>query len=326
MKNEWKYGVTSENELFVIPPKEIAKTTPKTLFKYYALNEHSLEVIEEKKIYASYPKILNDPFDCYHELIDFDDPGAIADFIAPIINEAEFKEQFKKDPLSFKKFCSNNFQIMFYKRIGIFSLTELPNNLLMWSYYNNHQGFCVEYDYKAFPFKFHGPFQINYSNTYKSMSIKEGWPKCLLYQASIKSNLWSHEEEWRILPETGNKEGMEVKGIDVLKGMNGSAERNFPITPECIKKVILGNRFIDNSNEFYPNGDNMNVRLKVDTKSNKKFTEDRNRLIKATLALGIPIEIMFRDKNSFSFHNVPIEVEIKSKTEWTLRKAKRNLT
>lgn len=53
-------------------------------------------------------------------------------------------------------------------------MTSDATNILMWSYYSNHQGFMIEFDITKFTtFKYHGPFPINYQDPIEAISLKE---------------------------------------------------------------------------------------------------------------------------------------------------------
>lgn len=56
--DNWIYRVTDAHEYEVIPPVDVRRKKPETLFKYYSLNEHSLEVLEKLEIFTSHPKLL----------------------------------------------------------------------------------------------------------------------------------------------------------------------------------------------------------------------------------------------------------------------------
>lgn len=245
---------------------------------------------------------MNDPFDTHDSLIAFDDKESIRTFLGPTLEESEIKKAFENKIDSLKGLVQYNFRTVLYGRIGIYSMTEKSSNLLMWSYYTSHKGFCIEFDYNKFPFKFHGPFQINYSENFVPISIKNGGNICMLYQAILKAIDWEHEQEWRILPEREGTKPMELRALDALKDLSEVTNRNFPITKESIVKIILGNQFFDNDNELVPSEEV----LKVSLKTNLSF---KNRLLNAIEKLSIPLEIIFRNEPQFGFRTEPIYIE-----------------
>ena len=117
--------------------------------------------------------------------------------------------------------------------LGVLSLSETPDNLLMWAYYAKyHQGYCLEFSTQD-----ENPLtkenylnnsqytqKVNYNNeypTYKTLNImdanKDDLAKKLLFH---KSEEWQHEKEWRVLVHDGGK--------------------SFPY-PSKLTAVILGN-------------------------------------------------------------------------------------
>lgn len=300
--DNWTYRVTDDYNLDVIPPEDVIKAKPNTLYKYYSLSEYSLQVLENLEIFASHPKLLNDPFDTHDSLILFDDKEAIKTFLGPALEKPEIKHAFDNDIKSLKGFVQYNFRTVLYGRLGIYSLTEKPINLLMWSYYTRHKGFCIEFDYKNFPFKFHGPFQVKYSEGFTPISIKNGGHICMLHQAILKAQDWQHEQEWRLLPERTGTKPMELRALDALKDFSDVTNRNFSIKKENIVKIILGNQFFDNDNELTPTAEG----LKVSLKTNIDF---KNRLINAIHKLNTQVEIVFRNEPQFGFRTEPISIE-----------------
>lgn len=300
--DNWIFRITDTNELEVIPPKEVRKEKPVTLFKYYFLNEYSLKVLEELEIFASHPKLLNDPFDSHDALIAFDDKESIKTYLGPTLGEPEIKHAFENDISSLIGFVQYNFRAVLYGRLGIYSMTEKPENLLMWSYYTGHKGFCLELDYKNFPFKFHGPFQVKYSESFTPLSIKNGGYICMLHQALLKAQDWIHEQEWRLLPEREGAKLMELRELDTLKDLSELTNRNFPIKKENISRIILGNQFFDNDNELTPTQEGLIVTLKTNV-------DFKNRLINAAEKNETQVEIIFRNEPKFGFRTEPIIIE-----------------
>jgi hypothetical protein len=132
---------------------------------------------------------------------------------------------------------------------GVISLTESPDNLLMWSHYaEDHQGIVIELDIdKLDPFQLFNVAHIatssdamfdkvnyrkkrSYDGSFRATSVKE---ISKLYYLT-KSDEWMYEKEWRyIIPftsanrvfvDTKNEEGMALikqKGVDSPKIENG---------------------------------------------------------------------------------------------------------
>ena len=123
-------------------------------------------------------------------------------------------------------------------RWGLYCLSAVPNNILMWAHYANaHQGFCLQFlneQSQRFRVKPHpgergetpeflGPVPVRYSKQYpvvnfirdKRMTV--GIKTCL-----TKARQWKYEQEWRI--------------VDI----NGQGPHQF--LPQCLTGVIFGCR------------------------------------------------------------------------------------
>jgi hypothetical protein len=163
--------------------------------------------------------------------------------------------------------------------IGILSLAEESNNILMWSHYSeDHTGFVIEFDEEHSYFKptfseanNNGPLimqKVRYSigrperpviNSLKDFEDDSSW-------YSAKSAEWQYENEWRMirplkhadvclrLENNANKyvrlrkprqekpwENIQVLE-EVLRPERGRYIYLFSIPPDCIKAVILGCR------------------------------------------------------------------------------------
>lgn len=238
----WKY-IFDGTGFDIIPNEETDK--PEILFKLYGLNQYSFDSLINQYVYATHPSQLNDIFDCNEELLDFDDIEVIKVFLGDSMPESEINKLIKEDFESLKTFVQRNFREKIYRKWGVFSMTGNPNNILMWSYYGNHNGFCIEFDISKFPFKYYGPFPINYQPQIEALSIKQiGVQIGVLVQSNIKDEIWKHENEWRLMIAAPDGKDMFSPNFEILKGLGGHNRKfNYPI--EAIKSITLGNRFFD---------------------------------------------------------------------------------
>lgn len=247
-KYDWTYVVKNEKgkRVFEIIDKE--KTAkPASLFKLYSLNENAVSSLTEKYIYATHPHQFNDIFDCFEQLIDFDDDEFVYEYLKKVHQNELTDEQLKAKITARKADASisaqRNAREDFYREIGVFSMTSNVYSLLMWSYYTNHQGFFIEFDYPQFPFKFHGPFPLNYQENISPVSLKEcGIDLAMLLQTNLKYIGWQHENEWRLLVESD--EPMYSPSFEEIKALGG-ADRKFNYPINAIKSVGFGNRFFE---------------------------------------------------------------------------------
>jgi hypothetical protein len=257
----WKY-IFDGTGFDIIPNEETDK--PVILYKLYGLNQYSFDSLINQYIYATHPSQLNDIFDCNEELLDFDDIKAIKVFLGDSMPESEIDKLIKDDFESLKTFVQRNFREKIYRKWGVFSMTGNPNSVLMWSYYCNHNGFWIEFDISKFPFKYYGPFPINYQPKIEALSIKQiGVQIGVLAQSNLKDEIWKHENEWRLMIAAPDGKDMFSPNFEILKRLGGHNRKfNYPL--EAIKSIALGNRFFD-PDEIHEID---NMTLEINLKSN----------------------------------------------------------
>lgn len=245
----WIYRFNESDRVtpFEVIPKD-KYPIPETLSKFYALNDFSLDALLNGYIYASHPSEFNDFYDCHEELIIYDDDRFISHFFSPVQSKIELEQLLQEKKPELLRDTQKLFRDIMYRKFGIFSLTSDPNNILMWSYYTKHEGFLIEFDYKAFPFKFFGAFPINYQEEVQPIKISDcsgsvGIP--ILYQTNIKHKGWEHESEWRLLIDA-EKEVLFSPEPRQFANMEGK-ERKFQYPVQLVKSIALGIRFINPS-------------------------------------------------------------------------------
>ena len=221
------------------------KKVPETFFKYYGLNEYSVDALTNLYIYVSDPIELNDSLDCSKELIDFDDETAMETLDTELY--AELVKQIPEKKLR-QDILKDAYQALIYKKCGIFSMTTTPYNTKMWSMYTANRGFCVEFVVDNFPFKYYGPFPINYCKGLQTMKVSEfDIPTLMAYQSNVKKECWKDENEWRLIVPSPD-------GFDFLSMGEEGAIYNFPSDierkmkyPLCaISAVGLAEKFFEN--------------------------------------------------------------------------------
>lgn len=121
---------------------------------------------------------------------------------------------------------------------GVLSLSEKPDNLLMWSHYAlNHTGFVIAVNEKHSVFNERRSVNDEFNHLRKVVYSKKK-PKPTLEQISgielllSKSLDWSYEQEWRI-----------VKPVDDATAMGTALSHDvylFPLPPDAIEGIILG--------------------------------------------------------------------------------------
>lgn len=125
-----------------------------------------------------------------------------------------------------------------YNHIGILSLSETSNNLLMWAHYaGGHTGFVLEFDSSHDFFEtndsvtgFAKPIPVEYNLERPRAQIDEPDLSEIFF---IKGSPWKYEREWRYLKY--------LNDADVrCKDLNNLDANLFRLPPKCIVSIILG--------------------------------------------------------------------------------------
>jgi hypothetical protein len=124
--------------------------------------------------------------------------------------------------------------------LGVLSLCEVPDSLLMWAHYGaSHTGFVLELDPTHSYFnarrtaqdEFGHLRQVLYRDTRPSANLIDlDGPEIFL----VKSKEWSYEREWRVL--------RPLKDAQDIVNVNSEDIHLFQLPADSIKAVILGTR------------------------------------------------------------------------------------
>lgn len=133
------------------------------------------------------------------------------------------------------------------RKIGILSLTEKPDNLLMWAHYaDSHQGFVVEFDesHSFFTEKLrsHDALRqlrkITYSRHRPNLTLSSVENIDVLL---TKSDDWEYEQEWRMI--------LPLEECDKRIPQNPYEICLFLFPPDVVKSVIMGCRISPESKD-----------------------------------------------------------------------------
>lgn len=260
----WLYRTENGDDFSVIPNPVEQYIYPEHLYKYFALNDNSISALENEYLFAADRWLLNDPYDCHSNIIDWDEFNIeqkvkLSEFYKKYIaeNAPKNSELFKMIDKSFKNFNIELKQLIvqdyypqivsifsseFYKNNGIISLTTNNNNGLMWAHYSKNEGFLIEYDYSKFSYRNSRPFPINYVNENALPQYKSETFSILMFvfQCLQKSKMWAYESEWRIIPRKDENMKLSISGENL-------DSRKFSVDG-AIKSITLGSRFFDVNN------------------------------------------------------------------------------
>jgi len=202
---------------------------PNTLFKYRDWsNRNHRKLISKQEIYLPRPSDFNDPFDgnipvrwdlmtyeeCFEKNLEFiniqhkdKDQKLVREYAKKVTDEKTLwhPDKIKKErPEQLAKWNSI---------IGLFSLSSIPDNILMWSHYSkNHTGFVVGFDVESLlidnQFEYIEP--INYQPDYPTISGLSDTTEQFYKKFFSKSDLWKYEKEWRITKNHIDKRVIQI--------------------------------------------------------------------------------------------------------------------
>ncbi len=321
-RNGWKFSVSKQGRFLVVPTQADLIHQPNYLFKYYALNDNSVDALLKHYFFGPQPEHLNDPLDCSYELLKFDNK----EFLFELMNPGRYanpeypmeliRSEIRNEYSELIKGAKNLFKDLVFGNLGILSMTEVPDNELMWSYYSNHSGFCLEFDHSEFGPKFRGPFPINYHDEFDPISVTHlSQLVSVLYMTTLKSTNWCHEKEWRFLLLSDEK--LEMPMVD-RRPHRKAIPRKFYYNSKSIKSITLGANFF--SKEFEWKNDPINpttVNIKDSSRVNSRVQLClRSELIDYIIESGTPVFMMIVSLKQAKILRKPIALSRVSRHEF----------
>ena len=234
---------------------------------YKYVTTKRIDILQNRLIRFTQPNALNDPFEArpnFHALATKEGfASAFADMIrqAPLIwercrlvtqtnlNQQTFANKLEEDP-HYAEQVHKNVGLpdpLTYARkrtyelcnlVGILSLSETWDNLLMWAHYaEEHTGFVLMFDGSHNFFKgndplpgFTKPEPVQYKSERPCTTVEEVTVPEIFF---IKSFDWKYEKEWRYLKYLNDAD-------ERRKDVNNLDANLFWLPPKCIMGVILG--------------------------------------------------------------------------------------
>lgn len=195
-----------------------AVAVPRHLYKYRSLagssKDWARDLIQHQRLFFPGPADLNDPFECKPfwgkpatSAAQLAYAKGLAKRMAPNAPRSERRRVYKKMVSSRGRFLSDMERATSetLNRVGIYSLTTKPLDLLMWPHYgNNHRGVCVRFDVDALTMAGMIPFPVDYSETRPVCdTMIEPAVEWLEKAVLTKGIAWAYEDEWRIVENRG---------------------------------------------------------------------------------------------------------------------------
>lgn len=203
------------------------------LFKY--LSEDRIKFLKNGMIRFTQPQAFNDPFELKPSIIAFG-TGSYFEEVLDKKFTALIEEQYNELPPEIRKVITKDAFIIyaeskkesviegmqnlavnavpmlekvihegFEKHVGVLSLTETSNNLLMWAHYaNSHEGMVVGFN-SEHPFFDQRKSKTDELRHLKKIKYSKLRPRHVLEKIEntseflVKSTEWEYEQEWRML-------------------------------------------------------------------------------------------------------------------------------
>jgi hypothetical protein len=225
---------------------------PRLLYKYRDWNDDNHKrLLTHNEIYFTSVMKFNDPFDAtipirydlatreqmyglYKKHITLDNPRLNDEETDKLINKELDKKRYK-DPQHIKWFHGYVRQKR-ETQIGIFSLSEIEDNILMWAHYSDaHKGFCVGFDAGLLRIYFEEdifsreklliePHKIKYTQEYPILQpflLCKRTEDIFVDSMTIKSADWSYEKEYRFLLVNGTNKTVRLNEGIITKVIIG---------------------------------------------------------------------------------------------------------
>lgn len=211
-----------------------ADMPPPRLFKYRSFDkgrpdgeayQWDRSIIIGCSLWAGSPLSFNDPFDCF-PVIDFAGTQAekeswAAGLQAPagmsIQTIVGMMDNALGNPDTRAQMSGWHENV---EALGVLSLTERPDDMLMWAHYaNSHRGYCLELDATIQPLSL--AYRVHYAAQRPVFRLFDPDRVDIIKRTLLhKADFWQHEREWRIVRP------VNMGAID------------FP--PHALKSIILG--------------------------------------------------------------------------------------
>lgn len=178
------------------------------LYKYCSYSQHLLGSLAKNTIWLSSSDRFNDIFDCKFKEDHFNEEQLYELIAIDSHRENNTGEKMplhiiSQDPKTddLQEHINKQFNQIksFIEGIGVMSMSEIPDSLLLWAHYAaNHTGVCLEYEVTDNCGGYLMP--VTYSTQYPVLSIYDFGVNVTKSVDSIlttKSMEWAYEKEWR---------------------------------------------------------------------------------------------------------------------------------
>lgn len=214
------------------------------LFKYLDVDGAKTMLRNRNLMYAN-ASTFNDPFDCHPSLIDFSN---VPQEMCKVWSAQDIEE------------LKQNRHLNYRNELWICCLSKLYNSILMWSYYNKHEGVCIGLNMDHVSKYLNTQLGMIVSTRGQSVQYKDIINKpnfyqnnqdVFSYQIFTKAKAWEHEQEVRLFIYKPSPFFMKLLPFQKGKNNFDSKEiRTFVnIGAECFDSIYFGVKIAKDSKE-----------------------------------------------------------------------------
>lgn len=203
------------------------------LYRFRSDNEqYTIDELQNSYIYFQGKERLNDPFDCYPDLIGINpNSQSVRDYVRSELDKIfpdseKLKTNILEETIVLMKKdnrISSFIQPLITKlaeTIGVACFTTDPYNLLMWSHYASfHQGICLKFNPNHDKTFFDSAAKVRYTKKFKRLDINlERGKEMESFEHMIltKSDTWSSENEIRLTRIKQGKYSYKGDALDAI--------------------------------------------------------------------------------------------------------------
>jgi hypothetical protein len=208
-----------------------------TTYKYRSYYKRDIELLSSSRIYVPNKTELNDPYEGIIEPIIFEEFDMLKNVLSAVFRIKGY-DKIEASVGKLKKGI-NDF-INHANTMGIYSLSRIYNNELLWAHYSNsHKGFCIEFNsMELMDLYYQTSKNINFVNLI-NIEYKKATPrlslnditkkindkKIIIKMLGSKSLAWEYEDEIRLIFEGAGEKYINFKAIkSIIFGARASKE------------------------------------------------------------------------------------------------------
>jgi len=207
----------------------------KILYKYLDINGAIMMLHYSNLMYAN-AITFNDPFDCHPCLIDFSKVP---------YEKCKIWGSKAIEDLESNRYINNR------NDLWICCLSKVYDSILMWSYYNKHEGVCIGLNMEHVSKYIHVGYgmmvstqgrEVKYTDIINKPDYYRDREDFFSYQVFTKAKAWEHEQEVRLYIFKPSPMFMALLPFQEDKNeLNWKEVRSFiKIGPECFDSIYLG--------------------------------------------------------------------------------------